>query len=102
MSYQMDEVTSRIPFNQLNSDKNLDPEGTVLIEYFCTVTGNRNPYFYESPAGYKLITCCHSENNGLLNAIIGINRWGMHGNKARAVRITRDFHNGVLKIDENL
>jgi hypothetical protein len=83
-------------------NKLLDPQGTVLIEYFCTVTGNRNPYFYESPAGYKLITCCHSESNGLLNAIIGINRWGMHGSGAKAVRITRDFYSGASKIDENL
>jgi hypothetical protein len=98
----MDEVTSRTPFTKINMNKLLDPEGTVLIEYFCTVTGNRNPYFYESPAGYKLITCCHSESNGLLNAIIGINRWGMHGSGAKAVRITRDFYSGASKIDENL
>jgi hypothetical protein len=102
ISYQMDKVTSRIPFTKLNQEELVDPEGTVLIEYFSTITGNRNPYFYESPAGYKLITCCHSENNGLLNALVGVNRWGMFGDGARAVRITRDFQNGVLNIDENL
>ena len=101
MSYRKNQNVSRILWDT-NADDKINENSTVLIEMIDCETGVATPCFYESKAGTKFIACAHSEKNGILSVIISPNNYGMIGRGTKPVRLVRDFHTSLLKIDENL